>query len=335
MAITGVGSTTVPAAATGNNTADSDIVMKKYSYKDGAGHETVYHLKDCLQLSMESYSIPSGSDTYETLKNKIHQQSLLHAGFSENQMFYESYAVMKDFYDGKIGRDEVKSNFKEYFYHSAGMMNAEWATRSLARLYEYFSRANTRAACDHNNREGRQLLESNGFSSSGSYYNADWYWKCEEMQDLFREVANELADERDAEHVDFEYVEKNTRFTLDGGITYNGVWDSVRLQQSASGTAHFLDTDMVPPKGFVYCSTGVPVSSQAENMEAVKQAILEIRRENKQTKFIFLAAMSHNVSGRQSLLYNKKNYTFSNNAEEKNLHRDRTGGRMEFLWMSE
>lgn len=26
------------------------------------------------------------------------------------------------------------------------------------------------------------------------YYNSDWYYACEEMQELFRETANELAD---------------------------------------------------------------------------------------------------------------------------------------------
>lgn len=82
-------------------------------------------------------------------------------------------------------------------------------TGNLAGLYEHFSRANTRNACAANNREGRAPLENNGLSSSGAYYyNADWYWACEEMQELFRETADELADEFGAERVDFDFVKK-------------------------------------------------------------------------------------------------------------------------------
>lgn len=341
MIVTGVGNT---GAANGNNTVDKDIVMKGYSYKDGAGQETVYHLKDCLELSIESYTIPAGSDTYEELKNNLRRQTLSGAGFSHNQLFSESYEVMTDFYDGKIGREDVKNIFKEYFYHSAGMMSPDWATRSLAGLYEHFSRANTRAAWANNYREGRQLLESNGFSGSGIYYNADWYWKCEEMQDLFRETANELADERGAAHVDFEYVEKNTMFTLDGGITYNGVWNAHKLMQSASGTGYFLDTDLVSPKGFIYCNAGAYAATH-ENIKSLKEDVCKAGTGPKYANYIFLAAMSNKIGGTQSLLHNRKNYIFSDNAEEKKLHREAmdvlrhfhingTGSRMEFLWMS-
>lgn len=340
MAVTGIGST---GAANKNYAADKDIVMKTFSYKDGAGQETVYHLKDCVEISIDSYTIPAGSDTYEELKNNLRRQSISGAGFSHNQLFSESRQVMADYYDGKLGREDVKNIFKEYFYHSGGMISPECATRTLAGLYEHFSRANTRAACTNNNREGNDLLESNGFDGSGIYYNADWYWKCEEMQNLFRETANELADERGAEHVDFEYVEKNTVFTLDGGITYNGVWNAVKLRQSPSGTSYFLDTDLVPPKGFIYCNAGAYASSYA-NMKSVKETVCKTGTDQKYAKYIFLAAMNSNVNGTRSLLHDTKNYIFSINAEEKSLYEDamdvlkhfhinNRGSRMEFMWM--
>ena len=216
MAVTGIGYTN---AAGGANLTDEDIIIKRYAYKDGKGQETTYHLKDCLQLSVDSYTIPVGSDTYEEIKNRLKRQGAAYMSTPDNKMFYESYAVMKDFYDGKLNRDEVKNIFKEYFYHSTGILSGQGAlqvsesyqkqtvTGNLAGLYEHFSRANTRNACAANNREGRALLENNGLSSSGSYYyNADWYWACEEMQELFRKTADELADEYGAEHVDFDFV---------------------------------------------------------------------------------------------------------------------------------
>lgn len=65
MAVTGI---EITSAAGDVNRADEDTVIKRYAYKDGKGQETVYHLKDGLQLSMDSYMIPAGSDTYEVTK---------------------------------------------------------------------------------------------------------------------------------------------------------------------------------------------------------------------------------------------------------------------------
>lgn len=341
MAVTGVGST---ETAYRNHAADEDMVFKTYSYKDGKGEETVYHLKDCLQLSVDSYTIPVGSDTYEALKNKIHAPNVSYMDLPGNKMFYESYEVMKDYYDGKISDDEVKNIFREYFYHAAGGSSGGWATRCLAGLYEHFSRANTRVACTNNNKEGRELLESQGFNSSGSYYyNADWYWKCENMQSLFRETANELADECGAERVDFEYVEKNTKFTLDGGITYNGVWASTVWQMDAwnDGSGNLIDTGMVPPQGFVYCSC--PVSDAAKtDMQSIKEALRGTEEKQKYAKWMFLAAVSSDAKTAKSLLLDKKNYvSFDGTAEDslhktamdflKNFHIKYRNSRMEFL----
>lgn len=258
MPIAGIGAGSQTRAA--EYAERKDLVVKTYAYKDGKGEEITYNLKDCLQLSLESYEIPVGSDTYEALKNKMKP---LGASLPGNKLFYETYEIMTDFYNGKLGRDEVKDIFKEYFYHSGGK---NFATERLAGLYEYFSRANTRCACLQNEKEGKELVESKGLSWRDSYYyNADWYWACEDMQKLFRETANELADEYGAAHVDFEAVEKNTKFTLDGGITYNGVWSSKVWQRkyTYNGVGNFLNADGVPPKGFVYCNCAASDAKQA------------------------------------------------------------------------
>ncbi|MDE7277010.1 MAG: hypothetical protein K2N98_09205, partial [Lachnospiraceae bacterium] len=71
MAVTGIGYTNAAGSA---NLTDEDIIIKRYAYKDGKGQETTYRLKDCLQLSMDSYTIPVGSDTYEEIKNRLKRQ---------------------------------------------------------------------------------------------------------------------------------------------------------------------------------------------------------------------------------------------------------------------
>lgn len=307
-----------------------EILFKTYSYQNSKGQETVYHRKDCVEISMDVCEIPVGTDNYEEVRKMLKAQNNGKIAPLENRMFYETYEVMKDYYDGKLSRDEVKNIFKEYFYHYMGKetklagteeasdgqravmytnYETQLATRYLAGLYEHFSRANTRNACAQNNEEGKDLLESNGISVNGAYYyNADWYYACEEMQDLFRQTADELADEFNAEHVDFKYVEENTRFTLDGGITYNGVWDAVKWQINHAGpvTGGFLDKNMAPPRGFIYCGSGYGWNGKG-NPEGVREAIKNKNKEYASRTLLLVETYFAQPGG--SLLFDTKNYS--------------------------
>lgn len=346
--------------------SEDGVLFRTYSYQNGRGQEKVYYKKDCVELPRDSYTtctIPIGSDNYEEVKSMLKAQSCEKIAFPGNRMFYEAYEVMDDYYSGKLSCDEVKHIFKEYFYHSMGTTSEcreeggaegvrfssnyakQFTTSCLAGLYEYFSRANTRNACSRNMQEGKELMESNGMNWNGTYYyNSDWYYACEEMQELFRETANELADEYGAEHVDFKYVEQNTRFTLDGGITYNGVWDSMEWQinhDRAIGGS-FLDKNMAPPKGFVYCSTAY--WDGRDNLEGIRDNI-------KNTKTIYssrmlLLAAAQNTDAKTSLLLNRKNYSRFSDWEENDTYKNAIsflknfninwnfrGNRLEFLFM--
>lgn len=301
------------------------ILSKSYSYKNGKGQETVYYAKDCLELSLESFTISPDADNYEDIKNMLKAQSASKIASMPNQMFYETSEIMSDYYSGKLSRDEVKNIFKEYFYHAcdvsadtgiaAASVNSTrtklFATRYLAGLYEYFSRANTRQANAQNRQEGQALMESHGLRWEGTfYYNSDWYYACEEMQELFRETANELADELGAEHVDFEYVEKNTKFKIDGGITYNGVWDAVewQLNYDRGITGTFLDNGMVPPKGFVYCAT-------------YWDEDVNFKKHKDHSFVLFLLAAVKNTDQKESLLLDESKYFHSSKWEQNDIYR--------------
>ena len=39
-----------------------DIEIRTYSYENGKGQEKVYQAKDCVELSLESYTIPIGCE---------------------------------------------------------------------------------------------------------------------------------------------------------------------------------------------------------------------------------------------------------------------------------
>lgn len=341
MSVSEIGSTnSVGTDYSGYKQSENEVLFKTYSYQNGKGQEKVYYAKDCVELSLNSFTIAIDSDNYEEIKNMLKKQSGSPIANLGNRMFYETNEVMEDYYSGKLSSDEVKDIFREYFYHYAGKTSV---TESLAGLYEYFSRANTRNACEQNMREGKELMESNRLEWSGTYYyNADWYYACEEMQELFRETANELADEYGAEHVDFQYVEQNTKFTLDGGITYNGVWDSrewqINYDRAIGGS--FLDNNMAPPKGFVYCSTNY------WNGEKIPEGIKENLKNLKagRSSMMFLLAAARNTNAKESLLLTRKNYsTFSDWEENEtyksavsflknfNINWNFRGNRLEFL----
>lgn len=316
-----------------------DILFRSYSYKNGKGEEKVYYAKDCVKLSLDSYTIPIGSDNYEDVKNMLRMQSSGKIASMGNGMFHETSEVMQDYYSGKLSGEEVKNIFKEYFYHAMGTTLDEreangvqeasqsnnyakqFATTYLAGLYEYFSRANTRNACARNMEEGKQLLESNGMNWKGNYYyNADWYYACEEMQELFRKTADELAEEYGAEHVDFKYVEQNTKFTLDGGLNYNDVWDFCEWQINPHRTVggSFLDVNMAPPKGFVYCCTAYWDGNSG--LDGIRDEITKKRAGA--DSMMFLMAAVKNIDVGTSLLLEQKNYHNLSDWKEDSNYKD-------------
>lgn len=340
-----------------------DILFRTYAYQNGKGQEKVYYAKDCVELSLDSYTIPIGSDNYEDVKNMLTVRSRGNIASMGSGMFYETSEVMQDYYSGKLSSEDVKNIFKEYFYHAMGTTLEErkadetqetlqsnhyaknFASSYLAGLYEHFSRANTRNACAQNMEEGKRLLESNGMKWKGSYYyNADWYYACEEMQELFRETADELADEYGAKHVDFKYVEKNTKYTLDGGISYHGVWafNEWQINPDRAVEDSFLDADMIPPKGFVYGSSAY--WDGKNSLDGIRDDVTE--RKAGSVSLMFLMAAVKNTDIRTSLLFEQKNYHNSSDWKEDSTYKDAMaflknfdinwafrGNRMEFLCM--
>ena len=189
----------------------------------------------------------------------------------------------------------------------------------LSGLYEYFSRANTRNACSRNMQEGKDLMEESGVNWNGTYYyNSEWYYACEEMQKLFQETANELTEEFGTESVDFAYVEQHTRFTLDGGITFNGVWDSMEWQINRDRAigGNFHDVNMAPPEDFVYCSNAT--WDGETGLDGFKEYFAG---KNAESPFkIFLLAAVKNIDAKESLLLNHENYMAASEWEDNDIY---------------
>lgn len=54
-----------------NQTQYLDKVFKYYTYKDGKGQEKSVSLKDSVEISLPSFTVSVGSETYEELKTQI------------------------------------------------------------------------------------------------------------------------------------------------------------------------------------------------------------------------------------------------------------------------
>ena len=278
---------------------------------------------------MQSQMI-SEVDNYDEVRNMLKAQNEVSIISLGNRYLAETHNVMRDFYDGKIGCDEVKTVFKEYVYHTFGRpdkmqengMSAyekQRFTGWLSGLYEYFSRANTRNACTYNMQEGKALLEENGINWKRTYYyNSDWYYSCQEMQSIFQQIANDLADEYGVEQVDFTYVEQHTRFTLDGGITFNGVWDSMEWQINRDRAigGNFHDVNMAPPEDFVYCSNAT--WDGEAGLDGFKEYFAG---KNAESPFkLFLLAAVKNIDAKESLLLNHENYMAASEWEDNDIY---------------
>ena len=63
---------------------------------------------------MQSYTISATADNYEEVRSMLKAQSggkIISLG---NRFFNETYDIMRDYYNGRITCDEVKTIFKEY-----------------------------------------------------------------------------------------------------------------------------------------------------------------------------------------------------------------------------
>lgn len=242
----------------------NEILYKTYSYANGKYEEQVIYKEDVMEISLDKVEISKDSPEYENICSQMRSTESFGAVALNNELFYDSYEIMYDYYDGRLTQDNVKKLIKDYLYYSVGeaeennIFQQKRVTAILSRLYEMFTRGNVRNAANQNHREGQQFLKENALEGTTEfYYNSKWYYACEDMQKMLQETANELVEEYGAEQVNFEKVIENTAYTLAGGLSFNGVWNWMNLQTnrpSPLGEDNYLEEDFVPPENFIYCS---------------------------------------------------------------------------------
>ena len=167
---------------------------------------------------------------------------------------------MEDFYAGKINQEELKNYFEECcssmrIYRTQQCQtsgeNAEDNKKIIEGVYEYFAKENARAASNANYLEGDKLnasLYPNYRRDDWTYYNSDYYYKCEETKDILRQIAENMTDKWNTDSIDSQEIEKNSTLKLDGGFDFNSVWNFIFRNQM--GRSSIAVEATVPPKDF-------------------------------------------------------------------------------------
>lgn len=211
--------------------------------------------RDTLEISFSAEIIPVQCGNYTAAAKAMQSAGIV----SDSRMFRGPFSVMKDYYEGGIQEEALVSSFKDYCGSLIGDGERDEFFRERAQLaitegYEYYSRANARNAVRQNFKEGRSLVEECGLYIQGmSYYNADYYYLCRNVNGLLKTACAALAEEFGAACPDFGEIERNTRFYREGGITYHGVWEWSNRNGVDSCSDHGLrDGAMEPPEQFIY-----------------------------------------------------------------------------------
>lgn len=177
-----------------------------------------------------------------------------------HDMQNDIYHCMTDFYAGKISQSDVKDYLEECcvsmrIYRTQQCQtsghNVEDNQLIVSQVYEIFAKMNAIAARNANDEEG--LAENQAYgrrSDDWVYYNSDYYYQCEETKELLHQAALYVTDQWEIPAIDTEEIEKNTIYTLDGGLDFNSGWNWMYRNQVGRGSME--DESVAPPKDFKF-----------------------------------------------------------------------------------
>lgn len=172
--------------------------------------------------------------------------------------------------------------------HQTSGNNVDDNRQILEEVYKIFAKKNMIAARIANHSEGERInLSYGGWSDDWTYYNADYYYKYEETRDKLRKMTENAAAKWEISSFDAQKVEKNTGYTIDGGLDFNSGWNfSCRNQ---AGRSSLAKESMMPPKGFkMFFKESLPGGAvKGENVASIGALELSIGENKYKREFAF------------------------------------------------
>ena len=158
----------------------------------------------------------------------------------------EMQEVMEGYYNGEISKDEIKGFFMEY----CGTMYAR-DENTILNVYETFLDANYAEAVNACFDKGKTIAAEEGTTANGMvYYDAEYYFRSEEIHELLKEAAKEYGEKYGVE-VDATKRDENFKGDyLTGKPNFNSKWNFKAA--NLYGVGRMMDMNAVPPKGFSF-----------------------------------------------------------------------------------
>lgn len=209
---------------------------------------------DTLELS-EPDNGALACEKYEDIIGAVR----LVGNWKSNVLYLISNAIMRDYYEGKLGERGVGELFGVCYQKcierkDGGIVPGKKQHEILSTLYEFFARANARGSVLANEREGRTLVENCGLRWAGTtYYNSEYFYLCAQMQRRFRALCDRISAECGLEEIAFEQIHERTQFFPVGGLDYHGVFVWVQQKDNYPDNQYGMKTlSMEPPRHFIY-----------------------------------------------------------------------------------
>ncbi len=158
----------------------------------------------------------------------------------------EMREVMAGYYNGEISKDEIKGFFMEY----CSSMYAR-NENTILNVYETFLDENYAEAVRACFDKGETIAAKEGTGTDRMvYYDAEYYYRSEEIHDLLKEAAKEYGEKYGVE-VDASKRDENFKGDyLTGKPDFNDKWNF--MATNIMGSGRLMDQKAVPPKDFTF-----------------------------------------------------------------------------------
>ncbi|MCM1047658.1 MAG: hypothetical protein NC433_04450 [Clostridiales bacterium] len=158
----------------------------------------------------------------------------------------EMREVMTGYYDGEISKDEIKGFFMEY----CSTMYAR-DEKTILNVYETFLNVNYTEAVNACFDKGKTIAAEEGTTTDGmTYYDAEYYYRSEEIHKALQEAAKEYGEKYGVE-IDASRRDENFNGDyLTGKPNFNDKWNF--MAANIYGVGRIMDMDAIPPESFSF-----------------------------------------------------------------------------------
>lgn len=106
-------------------------------------------------------------------------------------------------------------------------MDAKDNRQIIGNVYEIFQKSNVDSMMYTCFQAGSDIADAFGGKEKYDwvYYDSKYYYESQHLRDLLQEASNEMEAEWNTDFIDFEKIETESKFTVDGGLDFNSVWN--------------------------------------------------------------------------------------------------------------